>query len=344
MPFLQGILEFFGLNPAPEVDVADVFDSQETDPIQSIKELVEQNFLNQAQQKDTYFGICLQVEKTAEPPPDSWWSRVSGDLAEPTSPRFILRVKIPGIHDYLPDPYETASAGGELNPKIVCLYPIFIAREDNQDDPAPPVGSIVEVSFKDKNNLRQGVYIKTTKHKGPGDPQPTTSFIKPTQIIPSATPIAQTVATGDLKPRITSRFKMRINPVTGEKQHHQAVDIAVPVGTPIYAPFDGFVNHINKNPSLKQGNSIEIYEGAKRPQKNRSGRRRQGPFLKFFHLNSIPEAVITGSGFKKGQIIAYTGNTGSSTGPHLHLEYWQDSENRVDPLTKLDVNKDLFNV
>lgn len=112
--------------------------------------------------------------------------------------------------------------------------------------------------------------------------------------------------------RITSRFGFRIHPITGEGNSHSGIDIAVPVGTQIYAPEDGYVKKSYEN--AIGGKQMIIAH----PNGYDTG---------YAHLSTqLPE----GTKVKKGDKIALTGNTGRSTGPHLHFTLRKDGR-RIDP-------------
>lgn len=97
----------------------------------------------------------------------------------------------------------------------------------------------------------------------------------------------------------------RLYPRTG---HHIGVDFATPIGTVIFAPADGEVTGKGYSESL--GHWCEYKVG--------------NQYLIFCHLM---QPVLAGVR-KSGQIIGLTGNTGLSTGPHLHLELWNRPMNR----------------
>jgi murein DD-endopeptidase MepM/ murein hydrolase activator NlpD len=97
-------------------------------------------------------------------------------------------------------------------------------------------------------------------------------------------------------------------PVTGrltQKYHsgHNGLDIAVPVGTPIISTMDGHVVHAGWN-NQGYGNLVIVENGDYRTY--------------YAHLSSIPVSV--GDTVKAGTTIGLSGNTGNSTGPHLHYE------------------------
>ncbi|MFC0308443.1 murein DD-endopeptidase MepM [Gallibacterium trehalosifermentans] len=106
--------------------------------------------------------------------------------------------------------------------------------------------------------------------------------------------------------RVSSPFNpRRKHPVTGRIAPHKGVDFSMPTGTPIIAPADGVVVKV----SYQAG-------GAGHYIMLRHGREYQTVYM---HLSKT--LVKTGQSVKKGQRIALSGNTGRSTGPHLHYEF-----------------------
>lgn len=116
---------------------------------------------------------------------------------------------------------------------------------------------------------------------------------------------------------------IRITSLYGEKRGdrvHSGVDIAAPVGTPVFAMADGVISKYWTD---------NIYGGGLSMQLVHEGNITVG----FAHL-SVNNLLPSGTRVKKGQLVAYTGNTGSSTGPHLHITIYKMNE-RIDPLTVL---------
>lgn len=103
--------------------------------------------------------------------------------------------------------------------------------------------------------------------------------------------------------RVTSTFGMRIHPITGVKTGHKGVDLAANIGTEVYAIADGTVIHTGYLGT--GGETVHIQQENK-------------VVSKYLHLSRY--AVQSGAKVKKGDLIAYSGNTGGSTGPHLHLQ------------------------
>ena len=114
--------------------------------------------------------------------------------------------------------------------------------------------------------------------------------------------------------RITSKFGNRNHPVLKSVKFHRGVDIAVSLGTPVYAGIKGIVTFAGKRGNY--GNLVEI-EGS------------DGIKVRYAHLSKID--VVTGQKVLDGEKVAETGNTGMSTGPHLHYEIIVD-ESPVNPL------------
>lgn len=103
--------------------------------------------------------------------------------------------------------------------------------------------------------------------------------------------------------RISSHFGMRSHPISGRMQMHEGMDLAVPIGTPVKAASDGEV----------------VFAGEKRGYgKVVVLSHRDGLQTVYGHLDSINVGV--GDKVKGDQPIAHSGNTGVSTGPHLHFE------------------------
>jgi murein DD-endopeptidase len=116
--------------------------------------------------------------------------------------------------------------------------------------------------------------------------------------------------------RVSSNFNpRRVNPVTGRIAPHKGVDFALPIGTPVLAVGDGEVV-IAKNGGAA-GNYVAIRHGRQY-------------MTRYMHLSKA--LVKPGQKVKRGDRIALSGNTGRSTGPHLHYEVWINNQ-AVNPLT-----------
>jgi murein DD-endopeptidase MepM/ murein hydrolase activator NlpD len=105
--------------------------------------------------------------------------------------------------------------------------------------------------------------------------------------------------------RISSSFGMRFHPVLNRNRPHNGTDFAAPRGTPVMAAGAGIVERANRFGSF--GNYVRI-------------RHSNGYETAYAHLNGFASGIRSGSRVQQGQIIAYVGTTGRSTGPHLHYE------------------------
>ncbi|MCL1078961.1 peptidoglycan DD-metalloendopeptidase family protein [Parashewanella spongiae] len=118
------------------------------------------------------------------------------------------------------------------------------------------------------------------------------------------------------KARMSSKFNPhRKHPITGRITSHNGTDFAVPVGTKVLATSDGRVEQVTKHPYA--GNYIVIEHSEKYQ-------------TRYLHLSK--SLVKKGQKVSKGQIIALSGNTGRTTGPHLHYELHVNGS-PVNPLT-----------
>ena len=107
--------------------------------------------------------------------------------------------------------------------------------------------------------------------------------------------------------RITSPYGDRENPVHGGHDFHSGIDISVEPGSPIRATADGVVSFAGW--SGGSGNLVGLEHGFG---------------FSTFYAHNRHVTVKVGQRVKRGDIIAYSGSTGSSTGPHCHYEIWKD--------------------
>lgn len=98
-------------------------------------------------------------------------------------------------------------------------------------------------------------------------------------------------------------FGLKSDPFTGRVRPHHGLDLAAPIGTPIYAPASGKV--ILREHQTQYGNTIAIDHG-------------YGVETVYGHLSKF--GVKLGQSIRRGEIIGYVGTSGYSTGPHLHYE------------------------
>lgn len=115
--------------------------------------------------------------------------------------------------------------------------------------------------------------------------------------------------------RLTSRFGRRKHPILGYGKMHQGVDFGAPKGTPVMAAGGGVVESAGWNGAY--GRYLRI--------------RHNGQYkTAYAHLSGFRRGIKRGARVKQGQVVAYVGSTGRSTGPHLHYEILVD-ERRINP-------------
>jgi murein DD-endopeptidase MepM/ murein hydrolase activator NlpD len=108
-------------------------------------------------------------------------------------------------------------------------------------------------------------------------------------------------------PYVSSNYGYRIHPISGDKNYHTGVDIAVAQGTQILAGHDGKVTFAGSN----GGYGLAVFLEGETPAGERL-------VTRYAHCSEL--LVTPGQQVKKGDVIAKVGSTGNSTGPHLHLE------------------------
>jgi murein DD-endopeptidase MepM/ murein hydrolase activator NlpD len=109
---------------------------------------------------------------------------------------------------------------------------------------------------------------------------------------------------------ITSGVGMRVDPIDGKLRHHNGIDIAIPEGTPVRPAAPGVVVFSGQRPGY--GYTVLVEHD-------------NGMITLYGHNSRL--AVTQGQPVDADSVIAYSGNTGRSTGPHLHFEAWQAGTN-----------------
>ncbi len=105
--------------------------------------------------------------------------------------------------------------------------------------------------------------------------------------------------------RISSPFSSRrLHPILNEYRAHNGIDYAAPVGTPVWSVANGKAIYVGQKGGY--GKTVVIQH-------------KNGYLTKYAHLKGYAHGVRRGDYIKQGQIVGYVGNTGLSTGPHLHF-------------------------
>jgi murein DD-endopeptidase MepM/ murein hydrolase activator NlpD len=108
---------------------------------------------------------------------------------------------------------------------------------------------------------------------------------------------------------------MRMHPILGYSKMHKGIDFAAPRGTPIRAAGNGRIVYMGRYAAY--GNYLKI--------------KHNDTFSTAYgHINNFPKGLRVGQTVKQGQLVAFIGTTGRSTGPHLHYEILKNG-NQVNP-------------
>ena len=119
---------------------------------------------------------------------------------------------------------------------------------------------------------------------------------------------------------LSSPFGWREHPVDGEEKFHNGVDLAVNTGTQVLAFADGTIDYIGDSPEYGLYLQISHANG-----------------VKSFYAHCSELLVHQGQTVQAGETVALSGNTGNSTGPHLHLELKVDGV-RINPIYYIETN------
>jgi len=156
---------------------------------------------------------------------------------------------------------------------------------------------LIKENYAELDELEKQLYIQTKSY------DEIVSLAKRKEEMLSSMPAIQPVSNEELT-WLTSGFGYRLDPILRTPRMHNGVDYSMPIGSKVYATGDGTVTKVETKFSGK-GKFIEIDHGC-------------GMKTRYAHLNDFN--VRRGQKVKRGELIGYSGNTGKSTGPHLHYE------------------------
>jgi murein DD-endopeptidase MepM/ murein hydrolase activator NlpD len=155
---------------------------------------------------------------------------------------------------------------------------------------------IIRIS-QNVDDLRRKLYIESKSQ------DEVVELARNKEALYSAIPAIRPLRSDEIS-HLASGYGIRIHPVYKVRKMHMGIDFSSPVGTPIYATADGTVDKVEFSFS-GYGKMVEIEHG-------------YGYRTRYAHMHGF--AVRKGQRIKRGELIGYVGNTGLSTGPHLHYE------------------------
>lgn len=196
--------------------------------------------------------------------------------------------------DPIPGSIRNAGIGG------VERYKPLLERSLEQEE-------LVLNTVKDFDQLKRKMYIQTKSHDELIRLADNQHLMLAS--IPAITPISTSQS------YLSSGYGYRVHPIHKIRKLHTGIDFAARTGTPIYAVGGGTVSKVS-NSYYGYGKQIEIDHGF-------------GFVTKYAHMSAFN--VKLGQKVKRGECIGYTGNTGSSTAPHLHYEVIKNRK-KVNPI------------
>ncbi|ADL53132.1 murein hydrolase activator EnvC family protein [Clostridium cellulovorans] len=177
----------------------------------------------------------------------------------------------------------------------------LIAQQESE------VNSLMQKIIQKNNEAKQANVDADNKRK-----EEQNSVITPT---PEVTPTGKLFSiTGGVRYPITSRYELkRESPISGNIEPHEAIDIGAKEGSGVYALKDGVV--IYSGVMTGYGNVVMIDHGD----------------IITLYAHNASLVVQEGENVKGGELISYVGNTGWSTGPHIHFEVRDMNNKKMDP-------------
>jgi murein DD-endopeptidase MepM/ murein hydrolase activator NlpD len=157
--------------------------------------------------------------------------------------------------------------------------------------------NLIRSNYGELDALKKQLYIQTKSY------DEVVALAKRKEEMLTSMPAIQPVSNAFIR-SLTSGFGNRIDPILRTRRMHTGVDFSMPIGSPVYATGDGVISFVETKFS-GYGKQIEIDHGF-------------GFKTKYAHLNEFK--VRKGQKVKRGELIGYSGNTGKSSGPHLHYE------------------------
>lgn len=209
----------------------------------------------------------------------------------------------------------------QLNLAALLLLPTVLMADIYKS-----VGNDGIISFTDRPTSKNATLVlKTERKQEVRQNRPPDRVKKQSQLQPELVPGAgiQSNQVTDDKPDsrpesvspladgvITSGVGVRVDPIDGLLRQHNGIDIAVPEGTRINSVADGTITFAG----TRSGYGLTVIIN-------------HGDNLVTIYGHNSKLTVEAGQSIRRGEQVAFSGNTGRSTGPHLHFEAWQDDNN-----------------
>ncbi len=230
-----------------------------------------------------------------------YYELVKKDMKEANQMLTILQERDDDIYRVVfgvePIPGDTRTAGIGGSNRYRELLEQGLEREE-----------LILENYQKMDKLKKKMYIQTRSY------DEIIALAKNKEELMAGLPAIQPVSNKELR-CLTSGFGYRIDPVLKVKRMHPGVDFSVNRGTPVYATGNGTVIKAERRFG-GYGIRIELSHGF-------------GYITSYSHLSEI--LVTSGQKVKRGELIALSGDTGKSTGPHVHYEVIKDGK-KINPV------------
>jgi murein DD-endopeptidase MepM/ murein hydrolase activator NlpD len=285
---------------------------------------------NRTSQAETFTGAVFQPEDTKE---ITVARQANGNFAASVKMIPIIRERVAMRGDIRSSVFEAGDRAGVPHAVMAAMIRVYAHSIDFQRDIHP--GDSFEILYDQPKTVQgkavgEGSIIYAAMHIG-GDVKAiyrVTFADKTVDYFDAAGRSARRalLRTPVSAARITSGYGMRLHPLLGYSKMHQGVDFGAPPGTPIFAAGSGVVEEIGFKGGY--GRYIRI--------------RHPGSLQTVYgHMSRFNPHLYRGAHVNQGEVIAYVGSSGRSTGPHLHFEV-QLRGGQVNPLSiKIPVGRVL---
>ena len=296
---------FGSLNKIQKSDTFSDYQINETSGVSTLKNLSDNSFTPDIFSGAQIFkAIVLRVEPQTSSGVIDWLASFFSDSdSEGGFVRVVAR--IPELHSMICDPFEYPLTDGTLDQRLVNQHPTFVGfTSDTKMEGS--VGQIIQVSFDDLQNMTGPKFLGDVFGKNTISYTMKSKSVKRRFLRPGL-PDLNAIEVTDV--RVKSDLGERRSPTDpAVTKDHNGVDYDVSKGTAIHAMKGGILTHHDAGEG-GAGKFIKI-------------KHQNNTWSKYFHLSRDHGSNIheNHSQVRKGELIGYSGNTGASTGPHLHLE------------------------
>ena len=349
----------FVVATSKENNVIQDYQSQVADPIATIKEATRQTLFSSKQTEVTErLAQVLAFAVVKRPAEIAYFGEQDVNIEYGGPDWYSVICKVLDLHAVTPDPDLNVTSDGNttfrditrMRSNIGKFYcPVKYLRDKGKTN--VKIGDWLVVEFQDKilmsNGIIKDVYIesdaarlrqieeannaKEQNYNNVGSPGGIQVFNAPPEVVNYINPYAT------IRPNPTSFYGMRDDPQDGTRKMHSGIDLQGSRASgvdPIYSISAGEITQIQTLREEGYGFNITIMH---RYWNNLSSDTVLG-YSRYCHLDpkDFASGLSVGQVIQIGTFLGYQGNTGKSTGPHLHLEVMDKTKKRLDPANVVD--------